>query len=107
MDSDGKPGAGLNWDILGPFVGFRYSRDNGRTWTDTPHIPPKPNFPEPAKPGDKVKSGAPNFVDFGRNMQHSPGGNAYLVGRGARDPDPAPATPMRVGRPAIRSTWRG
>lgn len=90
MDSDGKPGAGLNWDILGPFVGFRYSRDNGKTWTDTPHTPAKPIFPEPAKPGDKVKFGAPHFVDFGRNMQHSPDGNAYLVGHGARDPDPAP-----------------
>ena len=33
---------GLNWDILGPFVGFRLSRDLGRTWQDTPHIPANP-----------------------------------------------------------------
>jgi hypothetical protein len=34
--------------------------------------------------------GAPHFVDFGRNMQYSPDGKAYLVGQGARDPDPKP-----------------
>src|SRR5512141_2814096 len=34
MDSDGDPGKGLNWDILGPFVGFRYSTDLGATWRD-------------------------------------------------------------------------
>jgi hypothetical protein len=89
MDSDGDPGKGLNWDILGPFVGFRYSTDYGKTWTDTPHTPARPIFGEPAKPGGKVKIGAPHFVDFGRNMGHSPDGNAYLVGHGATDPDPA------------------
>ena len=28
----------------------------------------------------KVKLGAPHFVDFGRNSEHSPDGRAYLVG---------------------------
>ena len=90
MDSDGDASKGLNWDILGPFVGFRYSKDFGKTWTDTPHTPERPIFPEPDKPGGKVKFGAPHFADFGREMQHSPGGFAYLVGHGATDPDPKP-----------------
>ena len=89
-DSDHDAGAGLNWDILGPFVGFRLSKDNGKTWTDTPHTPAKPIFPEPDKPGGKVKFGAPHFVDFGKNMEHSPDGKAYLVAHGARDPDLKP-----------------
>ena len=89
-DSDADAGKGLNWDILGPFVGFRWSRDNGKTWTDTPRTPADPIFPEPGRPWGKVKFGAPHFADFGKNMQHSPDGKAYLVGHGARDPDPKP-----------------
>ena len=37
-----------------------------------------------------MKMGTPHFVDFGRNMEHSPDGKAYLVGHGALDDDPAP-----------------
>jgi hypothetical protein len=87
-DADGNPSKGLNWDILGPFVGFRFSRDNGRTWMDTPHTPRNPIFLEPARPWGAVRFGAPHFVDFGRNMEHSPDRKAYLVGHGARDGDP-------------------
>lgn len=90
MDSDGNPSKGLNWDILGPFVGFRYSTDYGRTWHDTPHTPLHPLFPEPKKPGGKLKIGSPHFVDFGKNMEYSPDGRAYLVGQGATNPDPKP-----------------
>ena len=90
MDSDGDPGKGLNWDILGPFVGIRYSSDKGKSWVDTTHTPSRPLFPEPDKPGGKVKFGAPHFVDFGKDMAHSPDGKAYLVGHGASDPDPQP-----------------
>ena len=90
MDSDGDPAKGFNWDILGPFVGFRYSTDYGRTWHDTPHTPLHPLFLEPRRPGGKVKIGSPHFVDFGKNMQYSPDGKAYLVGHGAVDPDPEP-----------------
>ena len=90
LDSDGDPGKGLNWDILGPFVGFRYSTDYGKTWHDTPHTPAHPLFDEPPAPGGKVKIGSPHFVDFGKNMQYSPDGKAYLVGQGAVDPDPKP-----------------
>jgi hypothetical protein len=89
-DSEGDPNKGLNWDILGPFVGFRYSRDYGKTWTDTPHTPARPLFPEPAKVGGTLKMGVPHVVDFGKNMQHSPDGKAYLVCHGATDPDPKP-----------------
>ena len=93
MDSDGDPGKGLNWDILGPFVGFRHSGDFGRTWTDTPHTPERPLFGEPDKPGGPLKIGSPHFVDFGKNLEHSPDGKAYLVAHGAvaTDPTPRPA----------------
>ncbi len=78
---------GLNWDVLGPFVGFRTSTDYGLTWKDTPLTPSVPLFGESGKNGSKVKFGAPHFVDFGKNMQYSPDGKAYLVGHGAERPD--------------------
>ena len=80
-------GRNLNWDILGPFVGFRTSLDNGNTWQDTPHTPAASLFGESGKNGGKVKFGAPHMVDFGQNMAHSPDGKAYLVGHGASRPD--------------------
>jgi len=78
---------GLNWDILGPFVGFRISTDYGKTWMDTPHTPAEPIFGESGKDGRKVKIGAPHFVDFGKELHYSPDGKAYLVGHGASRPD--------------------
>lgn len=83
-----SPDKKLNWDILGPFTGFRYSDDNGKTWHETRHTPDHPLFPEPARFGGKIRMGAPHFVDFGRDMQYSPDGKAYLVAHGASDPDP-------------------
>ena len=80
----------LNWDVLGPFVGFRYSTDYGHTWHETKHTPSHPLFPEPSRLGGRVKMGAPHFVDFGQNLQYSPDGNAYLVAHGSSDPDPQP-----------------
>ncbi len=80
---DETQGRDLNWDVLGPFVGFRVSRDLGATWEETPHTPAKPIFGESGKHNSKVKIGAPHFVDFGRDMEHSPDGKAYLVGHGA------------------------
>ncbi len=77
-------GRGLNWDILGPFVGFRTSQDNGETWQEGPHTPAASIFGESALSGEPVRMGAPHFVDLGRNMQHSPEGYAYLVGHGSR-----------------------
>jgi hypothetical protein len=78
---------GLNWDVLGPFVGFRLSHDLGKTWQECPHTPTAPLFGESGKDGGKVRVGAPHFVDFGRDMQHAPDGKAYLVGHGATRPD--------------------
>ena len=79
-----------NWPVLGPMPGFRISTDYGKTWTDTPHTPAKPLFPEPAKFMGPLKIGSPKFVDFGKNMEHSPDGKAYLVGYGAQENDPEP-----------------
>lgn len=61
--ADGSP---LNWDILGPFVGFRISRDGGETWEETPHSPARPLFGESGKNGGKIRIGTPHVVDFGR-----------------------------------------
>ena len=79
-----------SWAICGPVPGFRISRDYGKTWTPSPLSPDRPLFPESGKDGRQVKMGTPHFVDFGRNLEHSPDGKAYLVGHGALDADPAP-----------------
>lgn len=81
---------------LGPLVGFRVSRDHGKTWTDGPNDPTAPLFAarslddEGQPTGIPVRIGEPFFVDFGKNMEHSPDGKAYLIAHGAtaRDPDP-------------------
>lgn len=80
-------GITYNWPWLGAFVGFRYSTDLGATWTQTPLTPENPLFGESGLHGEPVKIGAPHFVDFGQNMQHSPDGKAYLVAHGASDGD--------------------
>jgi len=74
-----------NWPCMGPFVGFRTSTDFGKTWTQSPCTPDKPLFGESGQNGNPVKIGSPHFVDFGRNMQNSPDGKAYLVAHGASD----------------------
>jgi hypothetical protein len=69
-------GAALpQWTDMGPCVGFRWSTDYGRTWTETPHTPARPLFGEDLAQA-KIKLGAPHFVDFGQNMRHSPDGKA-------------------------------
>ena len=80
VDRDGIP---YNWPWLGPFVGFRWSTNYGRTWAQTPCTPEHPLFEEHALHGEPVKIGAPHFVDFGKNLEHSPDGKAYLVAQGA------------------------
>ena len=79
-----------NWPWLGPFVGFRVSTDHGKTWTETPHTPEKPLFGETGMWGHPVKIGSPHFVDFGKDMEHSPDGKAYLLAQGAELTDPRP-----------------
>jgi hypothetical protein len=72
---------GVGWSCFGPFVGFRVSKDNGKTWTESPNTPDKPIFGENPKNGP-IKIGTPHFVDFGKNMQYSPDGYAYLTAHG-------------------------
>jgi hypothetical protein len=88
-----------NWPNLGPMPGFQISRDLGKTWDPSPLSPDKPLFPEPAKYLGPVKMGAPHFVDFGKNMQHSPDGKAYLLGMGAEQNDPQPRPCLKLGAP--------
>ena len=83
-------GFDYNWPWLGPLVGFRTSTDYGITWQDTPHTPENSLFNESGMWGYPVKMGAPHFVDFGKNMEHSPDGKAYLVGMGAEVKDKMP-----------------
>jgi hypothetical protein len=45
--------------------------------------------------------GAPHFVDFGKNMEHSPDGKAYLLGMGAVADDPKPRPCIKPGPPGI------
>ncbi|HRY50393.1 MAG TPA: hypothetical protein P5186_20260 [Candidatus Paceibacterota bacterium] len=80
-----REGTVYNWPWMGPFVGFRWSTNYGHTWTQTPCTPEKPLFGESALNGEPVKIGAPHFADFGKAIQHSPDGKAYLVAQGASD----------------------
>jgi hypothetical protein len=83
--------AALNcgWCTMGPFVGFRVSYDYGLTWVDSKLTPEHNLLGESARGRKKIKMGAPHFVDFGKNLQYSPDGKAYLVAHGARDPGSA------------------
>jgi hypothetical protein len=69
---------------LGGFGGFRMSHNAGKTWQDTPHDDQHPLFPETGRcsGGAAIKMGTPHFVDFGRELEHSPDGYAYLAGHG-------------------------
>jgi hypothetical protein len=86
------PGWSMNWPILAPFVGFRVSRDFGKSWEPPKPTPADPLFGEKTsvRGAEPVKMGSPHFVDFGKNLEHSPDGKAYLVGHGATAPDPIP-----------------
>lgn len=98
------------WDVMGPFVGFNISKDLGQSWLSEQRTALNPLFGESAKDGRsvnmwkmqekyakseyskgkagaKVRIGAPHFVDFGKNMEHSPDGHAYMVAHGATRPD--------------------
>lgn len=73
--------------VQGPFVGFSISRDYGKIWFDPVLTPTRNLFGETSMNGAKVKMGSPHFVDFGKNMEHSPDGKAYLVAHGATRPE--------------------
>lgn len=76
-----------NWPWMGAFVGFRYSTDYGRSWKEGAYTPDRSLFGETGINGFPVKIGSPHFVDFGKNMQYSPDGKAYLVAHGADTSD--------------------
>ncbi|MEI7767538.1 MAG: hypothetical protein WCJ97_08900 [Phycisphaerae bacterium] len=92
-------GFAWNWPNLGPTVGFQISRDYGRTWEPSPHTAAQPLFPEPRVHLGPVKMGVPHFVDFGRNMEHSPDGKAYVMAMGAEEHDPLPRPAITLGPP--------
>eukprot|EP01062_Namystynia_karyoxenos_P082886 TRINITY_DN9424_c0_g1_i3.p1 TRINITY_DN9424_c0_g1~~TRINITY_DN9424_c0_g1_i3.p1 ORF type:complete len:473 (+),score=83.44 TRINITY_DN9424_c0_g1_i3:79-1419(+) len=74
-----------NWCVQGPMVSLRTSRDGGTTWDEPRHNATgrRDNlFGEDAFENGLVKFGAPHFVDFGRDLEHSPDGMAYIVGHG-------------------------
>ena len=95
---------GRTYDLpwLGPFVGFRWSTDYGKTWTQTPCTPSEPLFGESGLHGEPVKIGSPHFVDFGRNMKNSPDGKAYLIATARRRDPQAAALVTTRGSPATR-----
>jgi hypothetical protein len=76
---------GISLSRMGPFMGFRWSQDLGKSWHQSPCTPANPLFPENADHAP-VKIGSPHFVDFGQNMRHSPDGYAYLLAHGATHP---------------------
>lgn len=72
---------------LGPFLGFRTSSDYGKTWQESEFDENKNLFPERGRcmGENPIKLGMPHFVDFGKNMENSPDGYAYLIGHGTED----------------------
>jgi hypothetical protein len=89
---NGKP---CDSRVQGPFAFFRYSTDKGRSWNTAPHVPFEmlrgigpnriPLFPEPEYSMQPVKMPVPHFLDFGKNMEYSPDGKAYLISHGGTD----------------------
>jgi hypothetical protein len=78
-----------NWCVMGPTADFRSSTDSGFSW-DEPRLNASGAsdnlFGESAQGNGKIKFGAPHWVDFGQELEHSPDGKAYLVGHGASLP---------------------
>jgi hypothetical protein len=70
-----------------------------KTWEPSPHAPETPLFPEPPKFLGSVKMGAPHFVDFGKNMEYSADGKAYLLGMGAEENDLKTRSGIKPGLP--------
>jgi hypothetical protein len=77
----------------GPFTGFMISNDFGQSWSGGRNDATDPLFPTTAAfldAQDKpiyvpVRIVEPFFVDFGKNMEHSPDGKAYLMAHGATE----------------------
>lgn len=93
LDNGESRGAQGNWNLFGPFVGFRYSLDwdHFTTSWDDGYWNQGPSMGDASQPlleADRpVRIGSPHFVDFGKNMKYSPDGKAYLVSHGAETSD--------------------
>jgi hypothetical protein len=89
-----------NWCVQGPFVSFRYSTDQGKTWYDYNLHPQNDTdnlFNQTSANRQKVKYGALHFVDLGKNQESSPDGYVYLIGHGSNSSFPAsPSTSFPV-----------
>lgn len=82
-----------DWPVLEPFVGFRYSTNNGVSWTDNtnPNNCLFENYHYSLASGSNNEDliGAPHMVDFGKNLQYAPTDPstgrkyAYMVAHGA------------------------
>lgn len=88
-DSFGNVSTSLN-DVINAFRSNAFYRAEAE-------YPTSMNYSSAAKEGEavffggshdeeQIKIGAPHFVDFGKNMEHSPDGKAYLVAHGAVEP---------------------
>ena len=83
---------------IGPFVGFRHSRNRGKNWSEPVHPDgsemnvshnlfreraaegPPTNMPRGDPAG--IKIGSPHVVDHGAENRHSPDGRLYMVAGG-------------------------
>ena len=68
-----------NWCIQGPVTDFRHSLDKGVTWHEERVVAKDSRdnlFGETAEDNSRVKFGAPHWVDFGQELEHSPDGKA-------------------------------
>eukprot|EP00039_Didymoeca_costata_P021618 m.344993 g.344993 ORF g.344993 m.344993 type:complete len:521 (+) comp25570_c0_seq1:139-1701(+) len=83
-----KQYACLQFCNMGPFIGFRYSTDKGKTWTEPSQNTSNNLFNEPLHPNGVVKMGAPHVVDYGQGNKHSPDGKVYIVGNGCLQTHP-------------------
>jgi hypothetical protein len=86
-------GAGCsNWCHQGPLLAFAISSDGGNSWTYE-------NSPlwggnnssfgvfEAIDVSKPIRLGVPRFVDLGPNLEYSPDGRAYLIGKGCINND--------------------
>jgi hypothetical protein len=81
-----------NWCIQGPFLSFRYSVDQGKTWYEYNMHPTNDTdnlFNQTSANRQKVKYGGLHFVDHGKNQEWSPDGYVYLIGHGSNSSFPA------------------
>eukprot|EP00039_Didymoeca_costata_P000573 m.46271 g.46271 ORF g.46271 m.46271 type:complete len:594 (+) comp10352_c0_seq1:327-2108(+) len=72
----------VGWCVLGGFISFRTSLDEGLTWKEpTPQLQAANDtlFGEAGTWDVKVKFGAPHIVDHGTDNQHAPGKRLYMI----------------------------